>query len=126
MPLAWIANWRLPPGAVLGCEGEADVFWIRRTPAWGTVWDGGPLARALRAHPARPADAISALRSEGITHLAVGWAMLARWAEAGWLDPALAPGAVRAVTERLAPMARTTSGGVVYALDAAAPPTAQP
>lgn len=123
MPLAWIANWRLPPGAVLGCEGEADVFWIRRTPAWGTVWDGGPLARALRAHPARPAEAIGALRSEGITHLAVGWPMLARWAEAGWLDPALAPDAVRAVTERLVPVARTASGGMVYALDAAAPAT---
>lgn len=116
LPLAWFANWRLPPGGVLGCEGEADVFWCRATPAWGTVWDGGPLARALRAHPGDTQAAIAAMRAEGITHLAVGEAMLARWKAAGWLDPALAPAAVRAVTGACTPVARLASGGVVYAL----------
>jgi hypothetical protein len=122
MPLAWFANWRLPPGAVLGCEGEADVFWCRTTPVWGTVWDGGPLARALREHPDDPRAAIAAMRAGGITHLAVGEAMLARWKAAGWIDPALAPAAVRAVTGACTPVASLASGGVVYELPGPAQP----
>ena len=122
LPLAWIANWQLPPGAVLGCEGEADVFWCRTTPAWGTVWDGGPLARALRAHPGDPDAAVAALRAEGLTHLAIGESMLSRWKDAGWLDPALEPARVRAVAARLRPLAPLASGGTVYEV----PPAAQP
>ncbi len=118
LPLAWLANWRLPAGARLGCEGEADVFWMVDAPAWGTAWDGGPLARALRAHPDDPAAAVEALRAGGLTHLAIGEATLARWRRAGWLDPALRPESVRAVAARLRPVARTTSGGTVYALPA--------
>ena len=118
VPLAWFANWCLPASARLGCEGEADVFWMVDAPAWGTAWDGGPLARALRAHPDDPAAAVEALRAGGLTHLAIGEATLARWKRAGWLDPALRPEAVRAVAARLRPVARTTSGGTVYALPA--------
>jgi hypothetical protein len=118
VPLAWFANWCLPAGARLGCEGEADVFWMLDAPAWGTAWDGGPLARALRAHPDDTAAAVEALRAGGLTHLAIGEATLARWKRAGWLDPALRPEAVRAVAARLRPVARTTSGGTVYALPA--------
>ena len=116
MPLAWFANWRLPAGARLGTEGEADVFWCATTPAWGTVWDGGPLARALRAHPDDPRAAIAAMRAEGITHLAIGESMLARWKAAGWLDPALEGARVRAVAGLLRPVATLTSGGAVYEL----------
>jgi hypothetical protein len=119
IPLAWFANWRLPPGARLGCEGEADVFWCVEAPDWGTTWDGGPLARALRAHPDDPAAAVAALRASGLTHLAIGEATLARWMRAGWLDPALRPEAVRAVASRLREVARTSSGGAVYELPAA-------
>jgi hypothetical protein len=121
VPLAWFANWRLPAGACLGCEGEADVFWCDTTPRWGTTWDGGPLARALRAHPGDPGAAVDAMRAEGITHLAVGEAMLARWKAAGWLDPALDPAAVRAVAARLKPVAALVSGGTVYELPPASP-----
>lgn len=116
MPLPWIANWILPADAVLGCEGIADVFWCRRTPVWGTVWDGGPLARALRAHPDDAAAAVDAMRREGLTHLAIGEAMLARWKAAGWLDPALQPDRVRAVAASLRPIAALASGGTVYEL----------
>ena len=118
LPLAWFANWRLPPGAVLGCEGEADVFWCIDAPRWGTAWDGGPLAQALRAHPDDPGAAVAALRAAGITHLAVGEATLARWERAGWLDPVLTPERIRAVTSRLTPAARTTSGGTIYGIPA--------
>jgi hypothetical protein len=118
LPLAWFANWMLPTGSRLGCEGEADVFWCVDAPAWGTTWDGGPLARALRAHPDDPDAAVAALRAEGLTHLAVGEASLARWARAGWLDPALTPERIRAVTSRLRPVARTTSGGTAYEIPA--------
>jgi hypothetical protein len=118
LPLAWFANWRLPPGAVLGCEGEADVFWCIDAPRWGTVWNGGPLAQALRAHPDDPGAAVAALRAAGITHLAVGEATLARWERAGWLDPVLTPERIRAVTSRLKPVARTTSGGTIYEIPA--------
>jgi hypothetical protein len=121
MPLAWFSNWRLPAGGRLGAEGEADVFWCRVTPAWGTVWDGGPLARALRAHPDDPRAAIAAMRAEGITHLAVGEAMLARWKAAGWLNPSLDPAAVRAVAALLRPVAALASGGTVYELPPASP-----
>ena len=123
MPLPWIANWILPPDAVLGCEGVADVFWCRRTPVWGTVWDGGPLARALRAHPDDVAAAREALRREGLTHLAVGESMLSRWKEAGWLDPALRPERVRAMASGLRPVAAMASGGVVYELPRPSAPT---
>ena len=116
MPLAWFANWMLPKGGRLGCEGEADVFWCVDAPDWGTAWDGGPLTRALREHPGDPDGAVAALRARGLTHLAIGEAMLARWKRAGWLDPALAPEAVRAVAARLRPVCRTTSGGTVYEL----------
>ncbi len=116
MPLAWWANWRLPAGARLGCEGEADLFWCVTPPSWGTTWDGGPLARALRAHPDDPRAAVAAMRAEGITHLAIGESMLARWRTAGWLDPALAPDRVRAVAAQLDPVAGLASGGTVYAL----------
>ena len=115
MPLAWIANWQLPPGAVLGSEGDADVFWCRSTPITGTVWDGGPLARVLRAHPDDPTAAVRALSiEEHLTHLAIGESMLARWKTAGWIDPILTPDRVRAVASLLNPVARTVSGGVVY------------
>jgi hypothetical protein len=115
MPLAWIANWQLPPGAVLGCEGDADVFWCHTAPVTATVWDGGPLARVLRAHPDDPAAAVRALSiDEHLTHLAIGESMLARWKTAGWIDPILTPDRVRAVAALLNPVARTVSGGVVY------------
>ena len=115
MPLAWIANWQLPPGAVLGSEGDADVFWCRTTPITGTVWDGGPLSRVLRAHPDDPAAAVRALSiDEHLTHLAIGESMLARWKASGWIDPILTPDRVRAVASLLNPVARTVSGGVVY------------
>jgi hypothetical protein len=87
---------------------------------WGTVWDGGPLARALRAHPDDPGAAIAAMRAEGLTHLAIGEAMLARWKAAGWLDPALDAARVRAVAGMLRPVATLTSGGTVYELPAPA------
>jgi len=118
LPVAWVANWLLPPEARLGCEGEADVFWCRVAPDWGTVWDGGPLARALREHPTDADAAVAMLRSRGLTHLAIGEATLSRWKRAGWLDPSLAPEAVRAVAGRLEPIARTTSGGIVYRIPA--------
>ena len=118
VPLAWFANWMLPTGSRLGCEGEADVFWCVDAPAWGTTWDGGPLARALRAHPDDPDAAVAALRAEGLTHLAIGETSLARWERAGWLDPALAPERIRAVTSRLRPVARTTAGGTAYEIPA--------
>jgi hypothetical protein len=115
MPLAWIANWQLPPGAVLGSEGDADVFWCHTAPVTATVWDGGPLARVLRAHPDDPAAAVRALSiEEHLTHLAIGESMLARWKTAGWIDPILTPDRVRAVASLLNPVARTVSGGVVY------------
>jgi hypothetical protein len=115
MPLAWIANWQLPPGAVLGCEGDADVFWCHTAPVTATVWDGGPLARVLRAHPDDPAAAVRALSiDEHLTHLAIGESMLARWKTAGWIDPILTPDRVRAVAALLNPVAHTVSGGVVY------------
>jgi len=123
MPLAWIANWRLPAGAVLGCEGEADVFWMKTIPVTGTVWDGGPLARVLRRFPEDPAAAVRALRDdEHLTHLAIGESMLARWQASGWLDPALAPERVRAVAALLRPMVHTASGGVVYEVPASPAP----
>ncbi|MFM9170167.1 MAG: hypothetical protein ACKOTD_08610, partial [Phycisphaerales bacterium] len=118
LPLAWFANWRLPTGAVLACEGEADVFWCINAPRWGTVWNGGPLAHALRAQPDDPGAAVAALRMTGITHLAVGEATLSRWERAGWLDPVLTPERIRAVTSRLKPVARTTSGGTIYEIPA--------
>jgi hypothetical protein len=118
LPLAWAANWLLPPDARLGCEGEADVFWITRTPDYGDVWDGGPLAAVLRAHGDDADAAVRALRARGLTHLAIGEAMLARWKASGWLDPALTPERVRAVAARLRPVARLTSGGMLYALPA--------
>jgi hypothetical protein len=124
VPLAWFANWMLPRGGRLGCEGEADVFWCVDAPDWGTAWDGGPLARALREHPGDPEGAVAALRARGLTHLAIGEAMLARWKRAGWLDPALAPEAVRAVAARLRPVCRTTSGATVYELPAPSSPAA--
>ena len=118
LPLAWIANWTLPADARLGCEGEADVYWFARTPDYGDVWDGGPLAAALRAHGDDADAVVRALRARGLTHLAIGEAMLARWKAAGWLDPAVTPERVRAVAARLTPVARLASGGVLYALPA--------
>ncbi|RLS46847.1 MAG: hypothetical protein DWH86_02070 [Planctomycetota bacterium] len=115
MPLAWIANWLLPPEAILGSEGDADVFWCRTAPVTGTVWDGGPLARVLRAHPHDPVAAARALSTdEHLTHLAIGESMLARWKASGWIDPILTPDRVRAVAALLNPVAHTASGGVVY------------
>ena len=123
MPLAWWSNWRMPAGATLGCEGEADLFWCRTTPVWGTVWDGGPLARVLRMHGSDAAAAARALRdTEHLTHLAIGESMLARWKACGWLDPALAPERVRAVAALLRPVAHTASGGVVYEVPASPAP----
>ena len=123
MPLAWWSNWQMPTGARLGCEGEADVFWCRTTPIWGTVWDGGPLARVLRTHGSDAAAAVRALRdTEHLTHLAIGESMLARWKACGWLDPALAPERVRAVAALLRPVALTASGGVVYEVPASPAP----
>ena len=115
MPLAWIANWQLPPGSVLGSEGDADVFWCHTAPITGTVWDGGPLVRVLRAHPNDPVAAVRALGTdEHLTHLAIGESMLARWKASGWLDPILTPDRVRAVAALMSPVQRTTSGGTVY------------
>ena len=123
MPLAWIANWRLPAGSVLGCEGEADIFWLKAVPVTGTVWDGGPLARVLRTHGSDAAAAVRALRDdEHLTHLAIGESMLARWRACGWLDPALAPERVRAVAALLRPVAHTASGGVVYEVPTSSAP----
>lgn len=116
VPLAWAANYLLPPNAVLACEGEADVFWCRQTPRYGTVWDGGPLAAALRAHDNNIGGAVRALRDQGVTHLAIGEATLSRWRASGWLDPAVTPERVRSVGARLHPVATLISGGTLYRL----------
>jgi hypothetical protein len=125
VPLAWAANWLLPAGARLGCEGEADVFWITATPDYGDVWDGGPLAAALRAHGDDADAAVRALRARGLTHLAIGEAMLSRWKASGWLDPVLTPDRVRAVAARLRPIARLASGGTLYELPTDGAPAAR-
>ena len=78
--------------------------------------------RALRDHPTDADAAVAMLRARGLTHVAIGEATLSRWKRAGWLDPALAPEAVRAVAARLEPIARTTSGGIVYRIPAAPRP----
>ncbi|MFO0963439.1 MAG: hypothetical protein U0625_11125 [Phycisphaerales bacterium] len=116
VPLAWAANHLLPADAVLGCEGEADLFWCVRTPQYGTVWDGGPLAQALRDQGNDIDGAIRALRERGITHLAIGGPMLDRWRAAGWIDPILTRDRVRAVEARLRPIAKLASGGTLYRL----------
>lgn len=116
VPLAWAMNWLLPADAKVASEGEAAVFWCARVPDYGTVWDGGPLARALRAHPGDAASVIAALRAQGFTHLAILDGMLERWQTAGWLDPALTPDAVRAVTSQLRPVLPLAGGGTLYSL----------
>ncbi|MBL9141800.1 MAG: hypothetical protein JNK53_08035 [Phycisphaerae bacterium] len=101
IPLAWALNHTLPREARVATEGEAAVFWCARTPSYGTVWDGGVLARAMRAHGDDPVAVIQWLVDQGYTHLAVNGNMLDVWARAAWLDPAVTAGRVQSVTARL-------------------------
>ncbi len=110
-----VALSKLPPDARVTSLGASAVFWWPMIPGYSTVWNENPIAAALAANPDDPQAAIALLRRSGWTHIVVDETMLDVWKRAGWLDPALAPGAVRALTQRLKPMC-PTGGGTLYSL----------
>lgn len=126
MPMAWVVNRTLDPVRRVATLGEAAVFWCDTVPAYGTVWNGGPVEAALRKHGDRVEFAVRDLLDQGFSHVVVNGAMLDVWARAGWLDPAVTPERVRALLGKLAPV-RPFSGmgeGTVYFIPGSLPGSA--
>ncbi len=105
----------LPADARVISLGGSAVFWWQMIPGYSTVWNENPVGKALASSGGDPEAAITALRQAGWTHLVVDETMLNVWSRAGWLDPAINPAAVSALTTRLKPL-RLASGGSLYAI----------
>jgi hypothetical protein len=104
----------LPDDALVLMVGVADPFHLPvfredGTPRlrYTTVWTRGPLETALAAaqapETAEDAATIAAavlddLRADGFTHVLVAPTMLEVWRTSGWLDPALEPAQIAALT----------------------------
>ncbi len=92
---------RLPEGSRVATLGAATVFWWPMIPGYSTVWNDGPVTRAMRAANGDMANAVATLRQEGWTHLVIDPTMLTVWERSGWLDPLLTPEAVNALARQL-------------------------
>ncbi len=101
--------------------GENRGWYCRTLPAYHTVWDRGPLERALSAGAA-PADCVQVLHAAGITHLLVDHAMLARWRSSGWLDEGITDERVHALLGALDPVVRTAGGCTLHRLPSSIAP----
>ncbi|MAD19786.1 MAG: hypothetical protein CMJ52_06135 [Planctomycetaceae bacterium] len=124
---AWVLNHGLGDEARVLLVGRADPFHLRIRNevddddriAYQTVWTRGPLERALEGidsglDPRTRAElALQRLARAGFTHLYVDRAMLDRWREAGWLDPALSPGIIEAIAASRPPVAEFGTRGFV-------------
>jgi hypothetical protein len=114
LPFAWAANYAVSPQSVIATEGEAAVFWCANTPMYGTVWDGGPLTQLLRRGADQPMETIRALGATGATHLVVNTAMLDRWQQSGWLDPAVTPGRLQSILSRMKRVRPLVDSGTLF------------
>jgi hypothetical protein len=84
---AVMLNYGLPEGSRVLLVGDATPLYYDRTSlAYQTVWDRGPLRRAIEQEQSPPRW-FDRLRDEGFTHLLIDQTMLRNWQERGWGDP---------------------------------------
>ncbi len=125
---AFALNFAIPPEAKVVAIGYSTPFYSARVPSslsWNTVWDRGEFDRVVEESPNAPTEWGVKLRSRGYAFAIVDRGMLEVWAQAGWINPALASGAW------LAPFiasntvfTRTTDGKLILLLQP--PPQQQP
>ncbi len=94
---------RLPEGSRVATLGAAAVFWWPMIPGYSTVWNDGPVTRAMRESGGDASKAAAALRSEGWTHIVIDRTMLRVWEQSGWLDPIVTRESVDALARELLP-----------------------
>ncbi|HYE02131.1 MAG TPA: hypothetical protein VD963_02730 [Phycisphaerales bacterium] len=83
------------PPARLYLLGESRALYFAGPLVYHTTWDTSPLGRALAKSPDDPAAWTAELRHDGITHVLVNYAELARLAEVDrWYAPGVTPGVV--------------------------------
>jgi hypothetical protein len=91
-PLSFFLNHAIPAKDRVLLVGDAKPFWYRRgdeTLSYATVWDRGALSAVAALDPDRPEAWSARLLDQGYTWVVIDWAMLANWANKGWLDPNL-------------------------------------
>ncbi len=84
-------NHGLPPTARVLLVGDATPLYFRGDVTYCTVWDRGPMTKAIDAAPDNPRGWFDALAADGFTHLLIEPALLAVWQREGWGDPRLDP-----------------------------------
>jgi hypothetical protein len=79
--------------------------------SYATVWDRGPLSVVAAANPDRPEAWGASLSDRGYAWVVIDWAMLANWANKGWLDPNLTEERMQRFAESMT-LAGRLPGGV--------------
>lgn len=97
---------RLPSGSRVATLGAAAVFWWPMIPGYSTVWNQGPVTRAIHQGEGDGVASVAALRREGWTHVIIDRTMLAVWQRSAWLDPQLTPARVDSLASALTPIGR--------------------
>ena len=113
-PLSFFLNHAIPATDRVLLVGDAKPFWYRRTSetmSYATVWDRGPLSVVAAANPDRPEAWGASLSDQGYAWVVIDWAMLANWANKGWLDPNLTEERMQRFAESMT-LAGRLPGGV--------------
>ena len=88
----------LPPGSKTYLLGVSTPFYYTSHVLYNVTWDRWPIVEAMRREPGEPKTAggvwLAELREQGITHVLVDFAELARLERSGYVDPLLSPARV--------------------------------
>ncbi len=83
--------------------GDATPLYLRPDIVYHTTWDRSPLGEIISASPDDQERWLRELGADGITHVLINRAELARLRASGWLDPSLTEGAVARLEAALGP-----------------------
>lgn len=88
----------LPPGSKTYLLGISTPFYYTSSIVYNVTWDRWPIVEAMRREPGEPQAVggvwLAELREQGITHVLVDFAEIARLSRSGYVDPFLTPARV--------------------------------
>ncbi len=109
---AFVINFALLRDSKTLLVGDAAPFYYVGGHSYQTTWDRGPLSETLRQTD-DATEVFARLRAAGYTYILINFAMLERWAEAGWNDPLLTPQNILRLFDGNAPLIQAWENGAI-------------